>query len=69
MAQYEFEVTEPFVTSHTYYVEAATRAEALRKVLDGEHDYVVQGDLHPTRLMTVRDVKRIRRTTDSEGTD
>ena len=73
VAKYEFEAVETFRTAHFYTVEASTRAEALDKVLYGDHEaegiYVIRGDLFPVRPMTVRDVKRGRRVpeTDDSG--
>ena len=69
-AEYEFEVIEPMVTENIYTVIARTRAEALEKVLDGDRRetgvYAHTGSVRPTRPMTVRDVKRVRRLPESK---
>lgn len=66
--EYEFEVVEPMVTENIYAVIARTRAEALEKVLEGDRRetgvYAYKGSVRPTRPMTVRDVKRVRRVTE-----
>lgn len=58
---YEFEVTEHFRTSHTYFVTARTRQEAVDKVIADDTDFVVRGDIFPTRPINARDAKRLRR--------
>lgn len=69
VAEYEFEVTEPLVTSQTYFVNASTRAEALQKVHDHGYEFVETNHVYPRRIMTVRDVKRGGRITDRKSTD
>lgn len=69
MAEYEFEITEPFITATFYYVPARTRAEALEKLLNASREeidgYAIQGEVTPVRPLTVRDVKRGRRLPDA----
>lgn len=65
MAQQEFEVVEYFRTAHFYTVMAESRADALDKVLNGDHEALgidcVRGDVVPTRPIALRDVRRVRR--------
>lgn len=64
--EYEFEVVEHLVTSQSFIVRAKTRKEAVEKVKAGDFDFVVGGDLWPSRPIRVRDAKRLRRVTSPE---
>lgn len=57
---YEFIVTERLAAAGQYLVTAATRGEALQKVLDNDESVCTLGEpeFHTVRPMTVRDVKR-----------